>query len=165
MLTGARNAHRRSVQDRQDSAATASAAGWRENTTQEPSRPASRPSIEVSCNAVAIWRETDEMRDKRSLRCTKAPGQGNRGVVHAQLTLFPILSGLSWDKDYSKLHVSINFKGTKISNLGSYNNEEEAAKRYDEVAQAIQEKPILNWLPDGTLNPNRKRKGSGKQLR
>ena len=43
-------------------------------------------------------------------------------------------------------------------NLGTYDTEEAAAQVYDEKAKQLRDNPILNFLPDGSLNPDRKLK-------
>ena len=42
--------------------------------------------------------------------------------------------------------------------LGSFVNEEAAAQAYDEKAKQVFDNPTLNFLPDGSLNPKRRRK-------
>jgi hypothetical protein len=42
--------------------------------------------------------------------------------------------------------------------LGCFDNEEAAARAYDEKAKQVFVNPILNFLPDGSLNPDRKPK-------
>lgn len=96
----------------------------------------------------------------------KAPKRG-KGDVHKQLTphiplqycsgLLP--SGNTW-------RVQIGYKGKTIK-LGSYAAEKkvEAAEMYDKVALALHEEPVLNFLPDGSLNPDRKRMVAGQDLR
>ena len=42
--------------------------------------------------------------------------------------------------------------------LGTYDTEEEAARAYDDTAKQVFDDPILNFLPDGSLNPDRSRK-------
>lgn len=41
--------------------------------------------------------------------------------------------------------------------LGSYDTEEAAARAYDDKAKQLRAKPTLNFLPDGTPNPHRKK--------
>ena len=41
--------------------------------------------------------------------------------------------------------------------LGCFDTEEEAARAYDERAQQLHHFPTLNFLPDGSLNPDRKK--------
>ena len=43
--------------------------------------------------------------------------------------------------------------------LGFFDTEEEAARIYDEKAKRVHVNPILNFLPDGSLNPDRKKRG------
>jgi len=40
--------------------------------------------------------------------------------------------------------------------LGRFNDEEAAARAYDAAAKSSYAKPILNFLSDGSLNPDRK---------
>ena len=40
--------------------------------------------------------------------------------------------------------------------IGTYDMEEEAARAHDEKAKELHNNPILNFLPDGSLNPDRK---------
>ena len=47
--------------------------------------------------------------------------------------------------------------------LGTYESQEAAARAYDLRAKEEYEDPILNYLPNGQLNPNRK-KGYNKKV-
>jgi hypothetical protein len=42
--------------------------------------------------------------------------------------------------------------------LGTYDTEEAAAQAYDEKAKQLRGKRLRNFLPDGSLNPDRRRK-------
>jgi hypothetical protein len=41
--------------------------------------------------------------------------------------------------------------------LGAFDTEEAAARAYDEEAKRLWTNPVLNFLPDGSLNPDRKK--------
>ena len=47
--------------------------------------------------------------------------------------------------------------------FGTYDTEEAAARAYDEKAKQVSDNPILNFLPDGSLNPDRKERKSHLQ--
>ena len=51
--------------------------------------------------------------------------------------------------------VSIRASGRK-QYIGTHDTEEEAARAYDEKAKQLHNNPILNFLPDGSLNPDRR---------
>jgi hypothetical protein len=40
--------------------------------------------------------------------------------------------------------------------LGIFDTEEAAARAYDEKAKQVHQNPALNFLPDGSLNPDRR---------
>ena len=42
--------------------------------------------------------------------------------------------------------------------LGTFGDEEAAARAYDEKARQLHDNPALNFLPDGSLNSDRRRK-------
>lgn len=47
--------------------------------------------------------------------------------------------------------------------LGVFDNIEEAARCYDQAARKHQMYPILNYLPSGELNPDRKKKTNNQK--
>ena len=58
--------------------------------------------------------------------------------------------------------------GGKQQTLGRFDTEEAAARAYDEKAKEVHIDPVLDFLPDGSLNPDRKSderrpKARGKQ--
>ena len=69
-----------------------------------------------------------------------------------------IPAGVCWDRGAWKARLSAR-------HLGHFRKEREAAMAYDVAAGETFEDPILNFLPDGTLNPERKRKVSHKTLK
>ena len=60
--------------------------------------------------------------------------------------------GVCWDETVWKARLM-------RKHLGRFATEEEAARAYDAAARDKLENPILNFLPDGSLNPDRKRRG------
>lgn len=60
-----------------------------------------------------------------------------------------------WSKG-TKWCAYIHLNGRK-KYLGTFDSAEEAARAYDATAQRLCHKPILNLLPDGSLNPDRKK--------
>ena len=42
--------------------------------------------------------------------------------------------------------------------IGRFDNEKAAARAYDKKAKQVFDSPIFNFLPDGSLNPDRKLK-------
>ena len=65
-----------------------------------------------------------------------------------------------WSKGRWKAETSLDGHPQYI---GMYDDEEEAARAYDEIAKQLRDNPILNFLPDGSLNPNRKSKYVGSR--
>ena len=63
--------------------------------------------------------------------------------------------GVRWN--HGRWCAQIKMNGHK-QNLGTYDTEEEAARAYDEKAKQINDGRPLNFLPDGSLNPDRKLK-------
>ena len=66
-----------------------------------------------------------------------------------------IYRGVAWHK--GKWSAQIAAYGTH-ERLGVFGTEEAAARAYDERAKELYESPILNFLPDGSLNPDRKQR-------
>jgi hypothetical protein len=66
-------------------------------------------------------------------------------------------------RDKSKWRAFIDFQGQRRY-LGSFGTEEEAARAYDKKAKRLWANPILNFLPDGSLNPNRKKRVRSQSL-
>ena len=65
--------------------------------------------------------------------------------------------GVAWN--YGRWSAQIKVNGNQ-QYLGNYDAEEEAARAYDEKAKQVKAKPILNFLPDGSLNPDHKSKST-----
>lgn len=53
-------------------------------------------------------------------------------------------------------HAKIRVNG-EDKHLGSFESEEAAALAYDEGVKVLHDVPVLNFLPDGSLNPDRKK--------
>jgi hypothetical protein len=68
---------------------------------------------------------------------------------------------VSWH--FNKWRASIKFQG-RTRYLGRFDTEEAAAKAYDEEAKRLWTNPILNFLPDGSINPHRKRRAGRNAL-
>ena len=62
--------------------------------------------------------------------------------------------GVYWSNGRSEAQIKVN---GHQQYLGTYDTEEEAARAYDEKAKQLRDKPILNFLPDGSPNPYRKK--------
>lgn len=45
------------------------------------------------------------------------------------------------------------------------NKPQEAAQAFDKAAQEMYESPILNFLPDGSVNPDRKKRLAAQKLK
>lgn len=71
------------------------------------------------------------------------------------ITLYLNQTGVVWDNNRWKAQINVNGRSLY---LGVFTDEEEAAKAYDLAASAAYANPILNFLPDGSLNPDRRRK-------
>ena len=61
--------------------------------------------------------------------------------------------GVSWNNDRWSALIEAN---RQTQSIGIYGTEEEAARAYDEKAKQLRANLILNFLPDGSLNPDRK---------
>ena len=70
--------------------------------------------------------------------------------------------GVKWGKGRWQAHISVN---DRQQYLGRFDTEEEAARAYDEKAKQLRANPVLNFLPDGSLNPDRKKAISYHRLR
>jgi hypothetical protein len=57
-------------------------------------------------------------------------------------------------RDHNRWEARIRCGGRQ-QHLGRFNTAEEAAKAYDEEAKRRWTNPILNFLPDGSINPDR----------
>ncbi len=69
---------------------------------------------------------------------------------------------MAWKRGKGKWEVQITYQG-RYRNLGLFNDEEAAARPYDQEVARLWQNPVLNFLPDGSLNPARKRR-AGKQI-
>jgi hypothetical protein len=67
-------------------------------------------------------------------------------------------TGVSW-ANYKRLWLASIWANGRNNSIGYFEDEEAAARAYDAAATAILAKPILNFLPDGSPNPDRHRKG------
>jgi hypothetical protein len=65
--------------------------------------------------------------------------------------------GVWWDASKCRWRASIT-KRNRTRHLGRFGTEEAAALAYDNEAKRRWENPILNFLPDGSLNPHRHQK-------
>ncbi|EKU22862.1 homing endonuclease rb16 2, partial [Nannochloropsis gaditana CCMP526] len=72
--------------------------------------------------------------------------------------------GIRWHKCNRKWEVQIKYRGKKLS-LGYFDDELVAAQCYDRRAKELYETPLLNFLPGGKLNPERKRRVDPRSLR
>ena len=50
------------------------------------------------------------------------------------------------------------YKDGETLRLGRFDDEKEAARAYDEKAKQLRDNPVLNFLPNGSPNPDRKSK-------
>ena len=66
-----------------------------------------------------------------------------------------IYRGVVWSKGRWKALISTDDRNL---HLGIYATEEEAARAYDDKAKQLRDNPVLNFLPDGSPNPDRKSK-------
>jgi hypothetical protein len=66
-------------------------------------------------------------------------------------------------REGNKWRVDITFQGQNTY-FGGFDTEEAAAKAYDEEAKRQWTNPTLNFLPDGSLNPDRKKRISWRSL-
>jgi hypothetical protein len=74
---------------------------------------------------------------------------------------YPLFTGVSRVGD--KWRGRVRFQGQERY-LGVFDTEEAAAKAHDEKAKRQWKNPVLNFLPDGRLNPRRKSSISGFSL-
>ena len=61
--------------------------------------------------------------------------------------------GVTWDKGRWRVNIRVN---GRIQSLGCFDNEKETARAYDEKAKQLHVNPIVNFLPNGSPNPDRK---------
>ena len=61
--------------------------------------------------------------------------------------------GLAWDRFKWRVQIKSH---NKLVTIGRFESEEEAAWAYDTKAKELFVNPVLNFLPDGSLNPDRK---------
>jgi hypothetical protein len=73
--------------------------------------------------------------------------------------LAPLHAGVSWVAAKNKWIVYIYDSG-RPRYLAYFDTEEAAARAYDKEAKRVHTDPVLNFLPDGSLNPNRKQRVS-----
>jgi hypothetical protein len=62
-----------------------------------------------------------------------------------------------WDAHNGKWKASIREDGCS-RHLGYYDDDEEAARAYDKKMATLHADAVLNFLPDGSLNPDRKQR-------
>jgi hypothetical protein len=67
---------------------------------------------------------------------------------------YPVMAGVTWHTNLAKWMAQLSVRGRQ-RHLGYFDDEEEAAQVYDEAAAAEHTTPVLNFLPDGSLNPHR----------
>jgi hypothetical protein len=68
-------------------------------------------------------------------------------------------TGVYWHTPNGKWEAKISHSG-KSHKLGYFNTKEAAARAYDAAAKRLRTDPILNFLPNGSLNPDRKKSRS-----
>ena len=73
----------------------------------------------------------------------------------------PLPTGVFWS--YGKWRATIR-SHHRNQHLGTFESEEQAARAFDAAAKETYDKPILNFLPDGSLNPNRKQRVAAQRL-
>lgn len=59
--------------------------------------------------------------------------------------------------DHGRWQARITVNGKQVY-LGRFTSEVDAARAFDRQAKEVYESPVLNFLPDGTLNPERKKR-------
>ena len=82
--------------------------------------------------------------------------------IRTSLPLPPTTTGVFLSYGKWRATIRANYRNQY---LGDYETEEEAAKAFDKAAVQLYENPVLNFLPDGTLNPDRKKSYFAQQLR
>jgi len=78
--------------------------------------------------------------------------------LEADARALPTPTGVSWVYYKQQWSASIWANG-RTNYLGLFDDEEAAARAYDAAATAILAEPRLNFNPDGSINPDRHRRG------
>ena len=61
--------------------------------------------------------------------------------------------GVHWNKNKWRARIHMQ---DESRDLGRHDTEEAAARAYDAEVKRVWANPVLNFLPDGSLNPDRK---------